>query len=162
VKRLVALVVFAVVAVVVRVDCSIAETKRSEGMVTPVKEDQAIKGQGVNAPSVKQALLNSRGFDMDWSCGDKSGRSIVFFLEDDKMIVADIQVVDIQKVDINDPRYYGLERCTTNAKLTDNGIIFNGCSFASRNIPLAYDPGNVKTPFKGSGENCSRIELSPR
>jgi hypothetical protein len=24
------------------------------------------------------------------------------------------------------------------------------------------DPGNKKTPFKGSGVNCPRIELSPR
>jgi len=43
-----------------------------------------------------------------------------------------------------------------------NGIIFNGCSSTSRDIPLAYDPGNKKTPFKGSGVNCPRIELSPR
>ena len=44
-----------------------------------------------------------------------------------------------------------------------NGIIFNGCSSTtSRDTPLAYDPGNKKTPFKGSGVNCPRIELSPR
>jgi hypothetical protein len=43
-----------------------------------------------------------------------------------------------------------------------NGIIFNGCSSASRDIPLAYDPGSKKTTSKGSGVNCPRIELSPR
>lgn len=146
-KRLVVPVVFAAVAAMVRVDCAMGETKASGG---------------AGAPSVKQALLSPGGFDMDWSCGGRSGRSIVFFLEDGKMIFADIQAVDIKDVDINNPRYYGLERCTTDARLTDNGIIFNGCSFASRGIPLAYDPGNGKTPFKGSGPDCPRIELSPR
>ena len=48
-KRLVVLVVSAVVAVMLQVDCAMAETKRPEGMVTPVKEDQTIKGQGVDA-----------------------------------------------------------------------------------------------------------------
>jgi hypothetical protein len=139
-KRLVVLVVFAVVAVMVQADCAMAE----------------------DAPSMKQVLLNPKGFDMDWSCGGKSGRSIVFFREDGKKIIADINVVDVKDVDINNPINYGLESCTTDAKLTDNGIIFNGCSSASRVIPLAYDQGNKKTPFKGSGVNCPRIELSPR
>jgi hypothetical protein len=43
-----------------------------------------------------------------------------------------------------------------------NGINIKGCGSASRDIPLAYDPGNKKTPFKGSGVNCPRIELRPR
>jgi hypothetical protein len=161
-KRLVVLVVFAVVAVMVQVNCAMAETKRSEGMVTPVKEDQTIKGQGVVAPSMKQVLFNRKGFDMDWFCGGKSGRSVVFFREDGKKIVADIRVVDIKDVDINNPIHYGSESCTTEAKLTDNGIIFNGCNPASRDIPLAYDPLNEITPFKGSGVNCPSIALSPR
>ena len=161
-KRLVVMVVFAVVAVMVQVDCAMAETKRSEGTVTQVKEDQTIKGQGVDAPSMKQVLLNPKGFDMDWFCGDKAGRSIVFFREDGKKIVADINVVDIKDIDINNPIHYGSESCTTDATLTDNGIIFNGCNPANREIPLAYDPGNKKTPFKGSGRNCPMIELSPR
>jgi hypothetical protein len=161
-KRLVVLVVFAVVAVMVQVDCAMAETKRSEGMVTPVKEDQIIKGQGVDAPSMEQVLFNPRGFDMDWSCSGKSGHSRVFFLREDEKIVVDIRVVDIENVDINNPINFGAESCTTFAKLTDKGIIFNGCSSASWDIPLAYDPGNKKTPFKGSGVNCPRIELSPR
>ena len=38
-----------------------------------------------------------------------------------------------------------------------NGIIFKGCSSASRDIPLNYDPGNKKTPLKGSGVNCPRL-----
>jgi hypothetical protein len=164
-KRLVVLVVFAVVAVMVQVDCAMAEMKRSEGMVTPVKEDQIIRGQKVDAPSMEQVLLNPRGFDMDWSCSGKSGHSRVFFLREDEKIVekfvVDIRVVDIENVDINNPINFGAESCTTYAKLTDKGIIFNGCSSASWNIPLAYDPGNEKTPFKGSGVNCPRIELSP-
>jgi hypothetical protein len=161
-KRLVVLVVFAVVAVMVQVDCAMAETKRSEGMATPVKEDQIIKGQGVDAPSMEQVLLNPRGFDMVWTCGGKSGHSRVFFLREGEAISAQIVVVDIENVDINNPINFGAESCTTNAKLTDKGIIFNGCSKASWDIPLAYDPGNKKTPFKGSGVNCPRIELSPR
>ena len=43
-----------------------------------------------------------------------------------------------------------------------NGIIFYGCGYASRDIPLDYDSGNKKSPFKGSGVNCPRIELSTR
>jgi len=43
-----------------------------------------------------------------------------------------------------------------------NGINFNGCSSYSRDIPLSCDPGNKKTPSKGSGVNCPRIEFSPR
>ena len=160
-KRLMVLIVFAVVAVMVQVDCAMAEAKRSEGLVAAVKEGQTVTGQGVDAPSMKQVLLNPKGFDMDWSCGGKSGRSRVFFLEDGK-IIAEIRVVDIESVDINNPVNFGAESCTSYAKLTDSGIIFNGCSSASWDIPLAYDPGNKKTPFKGSGLNCPRIELRPR
>ena len=161
-KRLVVLVMFAVVAMMVRVDCAMAETKRSDGMVTPVKGDRIIKGQGVDATSMEQVLLNPRGFDMDWSCGGKSGHSRVFFLREDEKIVADIRVVDVEDVDINNPINFGAESCTSYAELRDSGIIFYGCRSDSWNIPLAYDPGNKKTPFKGSGVNCPRIELSPR
>lgn len=161
-KRLVVLVVFAVVAVMAQVDSAIAETKNPEGLVTPVKEDHVIKGKGVDAPSMEQVLLNPKGFDMVWSCGGKSGRSRVFFLREGEAISAQIVVVDIENVDINNPINFGAESCTTYEKLTDKGIIFNGCSSASWDIPLAYDPGNKKTPFKGSGVNCPRIELSPR
>jgi hypothetical protein len=99
---------------------------------------------------------------MVWTCGGKSGHSRVIFLREGEAISAQIYVVDIENVDINNPINFGAESCTTNAKLTDKGIIFNGCSSASWDIPLAYDPGNKKTPFKGSGVNCPRIELSPR
>ena len=155
-KRLVVLVVLVVVAVMVQVNCAMAETKGSEGMV------QAIKGQGVDAPSMEQVLLNPKGFIMAWTCGGKSGHSRVFFLREGEKIAAEIRVVDIENVDINNPINFGAESCTTNAKLTDKGIIFNGCSKASWGIPLAYDPGNKETPFKGSGVNCQKIELSPR
>jgi len=42
---LVVLVVLTVIAVIAEVYCSMAEKRRSEGMVTPVKEDQTIKVQ---------------------------------------------------------------------------------------------------------------------
>jgi Flp pilus assembly protein TadB len=42
---LVVLVVLTVIAVIAEVYCSMAETRRSEGMVTSVKEDQTIKVQ---------------------------------------------------------------------------------------------------------------------
>ena len=51
---LVVLVVLTVIAVIAEVYCSMAETRRSEGMVTPVKVDQAIKGQGAEVPLKKQ------------------------------------------------------------------------------------------------------------
>ena len=138
-KRLVVLFGFSVVAVTAQADCATAD-----------------------APSMKQVLFDPKGLDMDWSCGGKSGRSLVFFREDGKRIVTDIRVIDIEGVDINNPAPYGSESCTTDARLTDNGIIFNGCSSAGRDIPLAYDPENRKTPFKGSGVNCPRIELGSR
>lgn len=162
-KRLVVLVVFAVVAVMVLVGFATAETKGSEEKISQINEDQTNKGQVTYASSsMKQALLDPKGFDMMWSCGGRSGWSRVLFREDGKKIVADITVVEIENVDINKPENYGPERCTTEAKLTDNGVIFNGCSSASRDIPLAYDPENKITPFKGSGPDCPRIELSPR
>ena len=136
------LVVFAVIAVMVQVGCATAETYASASM--------------------KQELLHPKGFDMIWSCGGRSGWSRVFFQEDNEKIVADIAVVDIEDVDINKPENFGPERCTTEAKLTDNGVIFHGCSSAGRDVSLAYDPGNKLTPFKGSGPDCPRIELNPR
>jgi len=137
-KRLVVLVVLAVIAVIVQVDCAMAE----------------------DAPSMEQVLLNPRGFDMEWSCGGHTGHSRIFFLRKDEKIIAEIRVIDIETVDINNPVNFGAESCTTFQEMRDNGIIFFGCSSASWNIPLAYDPGNKKTPFKGSRENCE-IELSP-
>jgi len=137
-KRLVVLVVLAVIAVMVQVDCAMAE----------------------NAPSMEQVLLNPQGFTMDWSCGGNTGHSRVFFLRKDEKIIAEIRVIEIENVDINNPVNFGAESCTTFQELRDNGIIFFGCTSATWNIPLAYDPGNKKTPFKGSGENC-KIELSP-
>jgi hypothetical protein len=145
-KRFMVLVVFSMVGVMVQVGCATAETK----------------GQGVDAPSIRQALLNPKGFDMDWLCGGKSGHSVVYFREDGEKIVAEIRVVDIENVDINNPINFGAESCTSYTKLTDRGIIFYGCSSDSWDIPLAYDPENKKTPFKGSGVNCQRIGLSPR
>ena len=46
VHLLVVLVVLTAIAVIVEVFCARAERRKSEGMVTPVKEDQAIKVQG--------------------------------------------------------------------------------------------------------------------
>jgi Flp pilus assembly protein TadB len=43
---LVVLVVLTVIAVIAEVYCSMAETRRSEGMVKSVKENQTIKVQG--------------------------------------------------------------------------------------------------------------------
>ena len=137
-KRLMVLVVLAVIAVMVQVDCAMAE----------------------DAPSMERVLLNPQGFTMDWSCGGNTGHSRVFFLRKDEKIIAEIRVIDIDSVDINNPVNFGAESCTTFQELRDNGIIFFGCTSATWNIPLAYDPGNKKTPFKGSGENC-KIELSP-
>jgi hypothetical protein len=161
---LVVLVVLAAIAVIAEVDCAMAEPGRSGGSATPVKGGQAIKGQGEVAPSMEQVLLNPKGFDMVWSCGGNSGHSRVFFLREgeEKEIVAEIRVVDIENVDINNPVNFGAESCTTYAKLTKNGIIFFGCTSASWDIPLVYDPGNRKTPFKGSGVDCKSIALSSR
>lgn len=117
-------------------------------------------GQGVEAPLMKQVLLNPKGFNMEWSCGTKNGHSRVFFLEKNENIVAEIRVIDIENVDINNPINFGAESCTSYAKLTDQGIVFYGCSSVSWNIPLAYDPGDKSTPFKGGGPNCTRIALS--
>jgi hypothetical protein len=145
-KRLVVLVVFAVVGVMVQVDCAMAQTK----------------GQEVDAPSMKQVLLNPKGFDMNYSCQSRSGWSRVFFQDDGKKIVADITVVNIKNVDINKPENFLLESCTGDAQLIAGGVMFTGCSDESRNVFLAYDPGNKKTPFRGSGRDCPSIELSPR
>ena len=137
-KRLVMLVVLAVIVVMAQVDCAMAE----------------------DAPSMEQVLLNPQGFTMDWSCGGNTGHSRVLFLRKDEKIIAEIRVIDIENVDINNPVNFGAESCTTFQELRDNGIIFFGCTSATWNIPLAFDPRNKKTPFKGSGENC-KIELSP-
>jgi hypothetical protein len=45
---LVVLVVPTVIAVIAEVYCSMAETGRSGGMVTPVEKDQSIKVQGLS------------------------------------------------------------------------------------------------------------------
>lgn len=146
-KRLAALVVFAVVSVTMQTDFATAEPKKSE------KAD---------APTMKEVLFNPKGFDMAWVCGGKSGHSRVFFIREGETIVSEIRVVDIENVDINNPINFGAESCTSYAKLADGGIIFYGCRSDSWDIPLTYDPGNRSTPFKGSGVNCSSIALSPR
>jgi hypothetical protein len=138
-KRLVVLAVVAVVAVMVQIDCTMA----------------------ADAPSMEQVLLNPQGFIMEWTCGGKSGNSRVFFLRKDEKIIAEIRVIDVDSIDVNNPVNFGAESCTTFQELRDNGIIFFGCTSASWNIPLAYDPGNKKTPFKGSGVNCPKIEFHP-
>jgi len=145
-KRLVALGVFAVVGVMVQVDCAMAQTK----------------GQTVDTQSMTQVLLNPKGFDMIYSCQSRSGWSRVFFQDDGKKIVADITVANIKNVDTNKPENFMLESCTGSAQLMSDGVMFTGCSDESRNIFLAYDTGNKKTPFRGSGRDCPSIELSPR
>ena len=160
-KRLVLLVVVAVVTGMLQVDCARAETKGPEGKVTPVKETQTIRGKGVAATSMEQVLLNPQGFSMEWMCGDKSGHSRVFFLRKDEKIIAEIRVIDIDTVDINNPVNFGAESCTTFQELRDDGIVFFGCTSASWNIPLAYNPEDKKVPFSGSSVDCPRIALTP-
>lgn len=118
-------------------------------------------GHGVEATSIKQALLIPHGFQMEWSCGAKTGHSRVYFLEKNENIVAEIRVVDIENVDINNPINFGAESCTSYAKLTDKGIIFYGCNSASWDVPLTYDAGDKDTPFKGGGRDCQNIALRP-
>lgn len=118
-------------------------------------------GQGAESISMKQVLLNPRGFNMEWSCGNKSGHSRVFFLEESGNIVTEIRVLDIENVDVNNPINFGEESCNSYAKLTDKGIIFYGCRSTAWDIPLTYYPGDEKTPFKGSGTDCNKIALSP-
>ena len=162
-KRLVVLVGFAVIAVMVRVDCAIAETKGAEEKITQTKEDQTKKIQEtLRSVSMKQALLDPKGLDMHWTCGGRSGWSRVSFKEDDKKIVADITVVEVENIDINRPENFGPERCTTENKLTETGLIFNGCSPAMHDIPLAYTPESKIIVFKASGPDCPKVELSPR
>jgi hypothetical protein len=160
-KRLVLLVVVAVATAMFQVDCAGAETNGPGGKVTPVKEDQAIKGKGVAATSMERVLLNPQGFNMEWTCGGKSGHSRVFFLRKDEKILAEIRVIDIDTVDINNPANFGAESCTTFQELRDDGIVFFGCTSASWNIPLAYYPEDKKIPFSGSSVGCPRIALSP-
>jgi len=152
-KRFVLMIVFAAVGVMVLVSCATVEPKKSEEKISPIKQDQAITVQGADASSsMKQVLLNPKGFYMNWTCHGNSGISRIVFREDGNKIV----------VDIDNSRTSGVLRCTSDAKLTDNGVIFNGCNVGSRDIPLTYDPGNKETPFKGSkGGVCSSVELSP-
>ncbi len=118
-------------------------------------------GHAVEAPSIKQALLIPKGFDLEWLCGARSGHSRVIFLEEEEKIIAEIRVIDIENVDINNPVNFGAESCSSYAKLTDKGIIFYGCNPVMWDIPLAYDPGDTNTPFKGSGRECAKISLIP-
>jgi hypothetical protein len=152
-KRFVLLIVFAMAGMMVLVSCATMEPKKSEEKISPVKQAQANTVQGADASSsMKQVLLNPKGFYMRWTCHGNSGISTVVFREDANDLVA---VID-------NSRNSRLLSCTSDAKFTDNGIIFNGCNVGSRDIPLTYDPGNKETPFKGSkGGACSSVELSP-
>ena len=54
---LVVLVVLTAIAVIAEIYCAKAKRRKSKGMVAPVKEDQTIKGQGVEPPSMKQVPI---------------------------------------------------------------------------------------------------------
>lgn len=161
-KKLVLIFALAVVAAMVQSEFAVAETKEAGGMGASAKKDPTGNVQGVDAPSIKQALLMPRGFDMRYSCHTRAGWSRVFFRDDGSRIAADITVVDIKNVDINRSENFALESCTGEAQLTAGGIMFTGCSDEIRNIFMAYDPGNKGASFKGSGRDCPSIALSPR
>ncbi|HEX9206399.1 MAG TPA: hypothetical protein VF853_10795 [Candidatus Deferrimicrobiaceae bacterium] len=61
---------------------------------------------------------------MEWSCGTITGHSRVFSLEKNESFVAEIRVIDIGNLDINNPINIGTESYTSYAKLTDKGIGF--------------------------------------
>ena len=134
-KRLGVLVVFAMVAVTVPVDADEVQAEDT-------------------SPPMKQVLLNPNGFDMAWTCNASygasiDGRSHIVFRQDGNTVIVEI-----------DSNMYG--RCNSQAALTDNTVMFDGCHIASHNTTLSYDPGNKKTPFKGTGWDCPRVELRPR
>ena len=134
-RRLVVLVAFAVVAMMVPVGANKVQAEDT-------------------SPSMKQVLLSPKGFDMDWTCTTRGlssldGRSHVVFREDGIKIAV--------KINSNQSR-----DCTTDAKLTDNVVVFDGCDITTHDITLSYDPGNKKIPFKGRAFGCSRVVLSPR
>ena len=134
-KQLGAMVVFAMVAVMVPVGAN---------------EVQAAD----TSPPMKQVLLNPKGFDMTWTCiasygATVDGRSHIVFRQDGNTIA----------VEINSYTHGG---CNSQAVLTDNTVMFDGCHIASHYTILSYDTGNKITPFKGTGWDCPRVELSPR
>jgi hypothetical protein len=134
-KRLVVLTVFAVVAVMVPVGAN------------KVQAEDA-------SPPMRQVLLSPKGFDMDWTCNASYGASI-----DGRSRIVFRQDGDRIAVEINSYMY---GHCNSFAALTDNTVMFDGCHIASHYTTLSYDPGNKKTPFKGKGWGCPRVELSPR
>jgi hypothetical protein len=73
-KRLVVLVVFAVVALMVRVDCAMAETKRSDEMVTPAKGGAGVLSRPFHLTAVVcTGFAVSPGFEMPQRLHDCNG-----------------------------------------------------------------------------------------
>jgi hypothetical protein len=134
-KQLGVMVVFAMVAAIV-----------------PVGAD-AVQAADTSPP-MKQVLLNPKGFDMTWTCNASYGATI-----DGRSHIVFRQDGDTIAVEINSYMHGG---CNSQAVLTDNTVMFDGCHIASHYTTLSYDPGNKKTPFKGTGWDCPRVELSPR
>lgn len=161
-KRLTVLAVSVVIAAMAQAGGVTAETRSAAGKATAGKADQDVKGQGMDAASIRHALLNPNGFDMNYSCLGRSGHSRVIFREDGQNFVADISVIDIKNVDMSKSENFELETCTSNAQLSEGGVMFSGCSDESHNIFLAFEQGNKKTAFMGHGRDCPMVELSPR
>lgn len=88
----------------------------------------------------RQALLNPSGFNVDWNCGGSTGRSFVTFREDGEKIVVDIS-------------NYGRGACKSEAKMTDSGLVWDGCK--DTGIAMSFDASNKGIPFKGQSSRCS-------
>jgi hypothetical protein len=145
-RRLAGVTTATVVAVFVLVSCAAVETK-PEAKTTQTKEDRPGQVQAGDASSsMKQVLLNPKGFNGDWNCRGMMGRSGVVFRDVGSKIVVDIDS-------------YGMGGCTTEVTITDNGILFDGCR--ERDFALTYDPGN-SIPFKGRNRVGCLLELRSR
>lgn len=88
---------------------------------------------------MKRALLNEGGFNVDWTCEYSRGGSKVGFREDGQKLIVDID---------------NLSRgsCKSEARMTNAGVAWNGCS--GGNIVMTYQPGNRDVPFTGKGSQC--------
>jgi hypothetical protein len=108
--------------------------------VASVHAQQGGQNGLTSPPTLRQALLNPNGFNVDWSCRSSTGRSFVTFREESGKII----------VDINN---FARGSCKSEAKLTDSGAIWDGCREAG--IAMSFDANNKEIPFKGQGPSCS-------
>ena len=146
-RRLARVIAAVAVTVLALAGCATVETKKTEGKTTQGQEEQTAKTQATDASSsMKQVMLNPKGFNMDWNCRGMLGRSSVVFRDVGSKIVVDIDS-------------YGMGGCTTDVKITDNGILFDGCR--ERDFVLTYDPGNP-IPFKGRNRVGCLLEMRAR